>query len=88
MRADSFSKRVAASAGTKQVRALALETLQVNLGYKCNMSCGHCHINAGPHRTEAMTAADIDRVLHILDDNPIKNLDLTGGAPELNPHFL
>ncbi len=64
-----------------------LETLQVNLGYRCNQSCLHCHVNAGPNRTEAMDAATVDLVLEVLQRRNIATLDLTGGAPELNPHF-
>ena len=66
----------------------ATETLQVNLGYRCNQSCVHCHVNAGPNRTEEMTPETIDAVLDFLAASPgIKTLDLTGGAPELNPQF-
>lgn len=65
-----------------------LETLQVNLGYMCNQQCIHCHVNAGPNRKEIMTLETCDQILAYLAANPdIKNLDLTGGAPELNPHF-
>ena len=64
-----------------------LETLQVNLGYLCNLSCVHCHVNAGPTRTELMDRDTIDLVLQVLDARQVKTLDLTGGAPELNPHF-
>ncbi|MCB1955808.1 MAG: arsenosugar biosynthesis radical SAM protein ArsS [Rhodocyclaceae bacterium] len=65
-----------------------LETLQVNLGYRCNQSCVHCHVNAGPGRSEEMSADNIDAVLAFLRSNPaVRTLDLTGGAPELNPHF-
>lgn len=64
-----------------------LETLQVNLGYLCNQQCQHCHINAGPNRTEVMGADSVSAVLRFLEHNPIRQLDLTGGAPELNPHF-
>lgn len=64
-----------------------LDTLQVNLGYRCNQSCVHCHVGAGPNRTEAMDAATIDTVLAFLRQRPIALLDITGGAPELNPHF-
>ncbi len=64
-----------------------LETLQVNLGYTCNQSCLHCHVNAGPNRTEQMSIETIRDVLNILKIHRIKKLDLTGGAPELNPHF-
>ncbi len=64
-----------------------IETLQVNLGYRCNQSCVHCHVGASPHRTEEMTAATVDLVLEVLDRRSIATLDVTGGAPELNPHF-
>jgi radical SAM/Cys-rich protein len=64
-----------------------LETLQVNLGYKCNQSCLHCHVNAGPGRTEMMGRDTIEQLLAFIDRSTVKTLDLTGGAPELNPHF-
>jgi radical SAM/Cys-rich protein len=64
-----------------------LETLQVNLGYRCNLSCVHCHVNAGPKRTEVMQRETVDLVLDCLKLRSLKQLDLTGGAPELNPHF-
>src|SRR6185369_11057756 len=64
-----------------------LETLQVNLGYKCNQSCLHCHVNAGPTRTEAMSRETISDVLVFLEVNRVRVLDITGGAPELHPHF-
>lgn len=64
-----------------------LTTLQVNLGYRCNQSCLHCHVNAGPQRTEEMSAETVDLVLAVLQKRRIQTLDLTGGAPELNPHF-
>ena len=63
------------------------DTLQVNLGYLCNLSCTHCHVNAGPKRTELMSKDTIDDVLAYIDTHSIKTLDLTGGAPEMNPHF-
>jgi len=62
-------------------------TLQVNLGYVCNLACLHCHVTAGPHRKEAMDADTADLVLRFLDRPEIETLDLTGGAPEMNPHF-
>ncbi|CAA0118233.1 Putative mycofactocin radical SAM maturase MftC [Halioglobus japonicus] len=65
----------------------ALDTLQVNLGYLCNLSCVHCHVNAGPTRTEQMDAETVDQVIALLRSAQIQTLDLTGGAPELNPHF-
>src|SRR5690242_3081043 len=64
-----------------------LDTLQVNVGYRCNQSCVHCHVNAGPTRTEEMGGAVIDTVLAVLERRHIATLDITGGAPELNPHF-
>ena len=64
-----------------------LETLQVNLGYKCNQSCLHCHVNAGPTRTEMMARETITDVLAFLEVSKVKTLDITGGAPELHPHF-
>lgn len=64
-----------------------LEILQVNLGYKCNLSCVHCHVNAGPSRTELMDRETIDILLDFIARQSIQLLDLTGGAPEMNPHF-
>jgi len=64
-----------------------LSTLQVNLGYLCNLSCTHCHVNAGPKRTELMDRPTVELVLQLLERESIKCLDLTGGAPEMNPEF-
>ena len=69
------------------IRRRQTQTLQVNLGYKCNQSCLHCHVNAGPTRTELMTLDTINEVIAYLQSAGIKTLDITGGAPELNPHF-
>ncbi|MFZ2322322.1 MAG: arsenosugar biosynthesis radical SAM (seleno)protein ArsS [Ignavibacteriaceae bacterium] len=67
---------------------LSIETFQVNITLKCNQACLHCHVDSSPKRTEQMNKKTIDKCLEILKDNPqIKNLDITGGAPELNPHF-
>jgi radical SAM/Cys-rich protein len=65
-----------------------LETLQVNLGYLCNQQCLHCHVDASPRRKEIMTAETIADVLDFLKQKNIKKLDLTGGAPEMNPEFF
>lgn len=65
----------------------SLEILQVNLGYRCNLSCVHCHVNAGPNREEMMALDTIKEVLDCIDRYHIGILDLTGGAPEMNPHF-
>ena len=64
-----------------------LETVQVNVGYVCNQSCLHCHVNAGPTRTESMSIETADLVLRYLAASGATTLDITGGAPELNPHF-
>ncbi len=64
-----------------------LETLQVNLGYKCNQTCVHCHVNAGPTRTEMMSREIINDVLAFMQATHVASLDITGGAPELNEHF-
>ncbi len=64
-----------------------LETLQVNVGYRCNQSCFHCHVNAGPNRTEEMSGEVADTILDFLRRQQVSTLDITGGAPELNPHF-
>ncbi len=73
--------------GFPAIRRGPLETLQVNLGYRCNQSCLHCHVNAGPSRTEEMSRETITDVLAFLGVARVRRLDLTGGAPELNPHF-
>jgi len=64
-----------------------LKILQVNLGYLCNQQCLHCHVNAGPNRKEIMTRETINEIIEFIDKSNIHTLDLTGGAPELNPHF-
>src|SRR3982751_811266 len=69
------------------IRRKQLDTLQVNLGYKCNQSCVHCHVNAGPARTEMMTRGTVEEVLAFLRSSDLRQLDITGGAPELNPNF-
>jgi radical SAM/Cys-rich protein len=69
------------------LRRARLTTLQVNLGYRCNQACFHCHVNAGPNRTEAMTDETIDLVLAVLERRRLGTLDVTGGAPELHPAF-
>jgi radical SAM/Cys-rich protein len=73
--------------GFPALRRARLETLQVNLGYKCNQSCLHCHVNAGPTRTEMMSRETLADVLVFLQVSKIRILDVTGGAPELHPHF-
>ena len=73
--------------GFPALRRARLETLQVNLGYKCNQSCLHCHVNAGPTRTEMMSRETLSDVMVFLEVSKIATLDVTGGAPELHPNF-
>lgn len=73
--------------GLFPLEAIGLTVLQVNLGWKCNQTCRHCHVDAGPDRTEVMTDAVVDAVLEVLEKTRIPALDLTGGAPELHPRF-
>jgi radical SAM/Cys-rich protein len=70
-----------------QLRRVHTRILQINVGKKCNQTCAHCHVNAGPARTEVMTHETIYRVLDWLAQTDIGVVDITGGAPELNPHF-
>ena len=69
------------------LRRTQLDTLQVNLGYKCNQSCLHCHVNAGPNRTEMMDAETLALIPQVLAARGLRTLDLTGGAPELHEGF-
>lgn len=69
------------------IRRSKLETLQVNLGYRCNQQCLHCHVNAGPKRKENMDADTVDQIIDYLIASEVKVLDLTGGAPEMNANF-
>jgi radical SAM/Cys-rich protein len=73
---------------TGGLRRDRVTTLQLNVGKLCNMACHHCHVDAGPKRKEIMSGRVAERVLEILATNPaVRTLDLTGGAPELNPEF-
>ncbi len=70
------------------IRRMAVSTVQVNTGRLCNQACAHCHVEAGPLRRELMQKRTIDRVLQLLEHSPtVLEVDITGGAPELNPHF-
>jgi radical SAM/Cys-rich protein len=85
--ADAFA-RVVAGHGLAPLRRATLTTLQANLGMRCNMACLHCHVEAGPQRTEQMSREVVEQVLGLVRRNPaIEVVDLTGGAPELSPHF-
>jgi radical SAM/Cys-rich protein len=74
--------------GKYPLTASNISTLQVNIGYTCNLTCSHCHVEASPHRKESMSLSTITTILDILNDNDaITTVDITGGSPELNPHF-
>jgi radical SAM/Cys-rich protein len=87
MEAPSFDQTVLA-AGAGPLRRGRVRTLQVNLGKRCDLACHHCHVEAGPKRTETMDEPTAERVLELLERNSgLTHLDLTGGAPELNAQF-
>jgi radical SAM/Cys-rich protein len=69
------------------LRPKKLEILQINLGYMCNQVCGHCHVDAGPDRKEIMTKETMEQCLDVIKKTTAHTLDLTGGAPEMNPNF-
>jgi radical SAM/Cys-rich protein len=75
------------TAGLYPLRPRGIDILQINIGKKCNQTCHHCHVDAGPDRTEMMPGAVIDACLAVLAANRIPTLDITGGAPELHPEF-
>ncbi len=79
----SFSSRLR----REGLRRKALETLQINVGRLCNQACHHCHVDAGPRRTEVMTRETMGRILSFLEASSIPAVDITGGAPEINPNF-
>ena len=73
--------------GYADLKAEGLTTLQVNLGWRCNQSCKHCHLLAGPQRPEQMERGTIDAIVRVVKRWSIPTVDLTGGSPELNPHY-
>ena len=82
----SFTQRL-----TVPLKAAGIETLQVNVGYRCNLECNHCHVEAGPQRTEKMSRPVMNQCLKILNAYPIPTIDITGGTPEMHedlPWFL
>lgn len=70
-----------------QTTRRSIDTLQINVGKLCNQACRHCHVEAGPNRTENMEREGFERLVELIDNSNISTVDLTGGAPELNPHF-
>ncbi len=82
-----FGERVEQS-GARALRRAQITTLQVNLGKRCNQACLHCHVEAGPKRTESMTRGTAERVMKLFaESESLTTLDITGGAPELNENF-
>lgn len=75
------------SIGLLPLKPTALDIFQINLGYMCNQTCKHCHVDAGPDRKEIMSRENLEICLDIIKSNDIPTVDLTGGAPEMNPHF-
>jgi radical SAM/Cys-rich protein len=75
------------SHGLDPLTSTGIDALQINLGKMCNQTCKHCHVDAGPDRTEIMTRETMEHCLRALEATDIPTVDLTGGAPELNPHF-
>jgi radical SAM/Cys-rich protein len=73
--------------GLNPLKPTGIEIFQINVGYMCNMTCKHCHVDAGPDRDEVMTRETLEYCLEALRGTDIETVDLTGGAPEMNPHF-
>jgi radical SAM/Cys-rich protein len=82
----SFEKKIA-PLGFSPLKPSKVEIFQVNVGYMCNQVCKHCHVDAGPDRKEIMTRETMEKCLDVLEQTKIKTLDITGGAPEMNPDF-
>ena len=82
----TFAKKIAAT-NQFPLRPKKLEILQINMGYMCNQVCAHCHVDAGPDRKEIMTLKTMQECLNVIKKTGAHTLDLTGGAPEMNPNF-
>lgn len=80
-------RRVLARHGVPELRRAALTELQINVGRRCNQACNHCHVDAGPKRTEVMTWETMQKILQWVERENVKRVDITGGAPEVNPNF-
>ncbi len=83
---DKFEEKLE-DIGLYPLRPTGIEIFQINVGYMCNMTCKHCHVDAGPDRKEIMTRETLQYCLEALNNSDIQTVDLTGGAPEMNPHF-
>jgi radical SAM/Cys-rich protein len=84
---DGDFERHLERAGLAPFRSTGIEVLQLNLGKRCNQTCAHCHVDAGPERLESMSAETVELALRVLAESDIPTLDVTGGAPELHPSF-
>ncbi|MDZ4849036.1 MAG: arsenosugar biosynthesis radical SAM protein ArsS [Pirellulaceae bacterium] len=80
-------EEVLSSIGFERIHRTSLSTLQINLGKLCNQTCTHCHVDAGPDRRESMSRETAEQVVAFLKSSTVETLDITGGAPEMNPHF-
>ncbi|MCA1635061.1 MAG: radical SAM protein [Acidobacteria bacterium] len=87
LRSPAGFEQTLAERGLELRRAASVETLQVNVGKLCNQACRHCHVDASPRRTEIMTRETAEEVVGAIGRFRFATLDVTGGAPELNPHF-
>ncbi len=83
----AFEERLSAS-GLTPFQATGVDILQLNLGYKCDLTCEHCHVDAGPDRKEVMEPETVRQCIEALDRSNVSTVDLTGGAPEMNPGFV
>jgi radical SAM/Cys-rich protein len=83
----AFSESLVKTGVGWPLKAAGIDLLQVNAGYRCNQTCRHCHLGGGPERPEMMTRETVEAVLRVAERERIGTLDITGGAPELNPHF-
>ncbi len=84
---ETFQQKLKSS-GKFPLKPLQLEIFQVNVGYMCNQTCAHCHVDAGPDRKEIMTKNNLDKCFEIVKKYGFKTVDITGGAPEMNPNFF
>ena len=85
---NAFEKKINETTELYPLTANRIETIQVNVGYKCNLACTHCHVDASPNRTEEMSVETIERIIQILKEHDeITTVDITGGSPELNPNY-
>ena len=82
-----FDDQVARAGLPGLYSAARLEVIQVNIGLVCNLICRHCHVNSSPRRTEAMDWKTMDAILRLAEELDVKTIDITGGAPEMNPEF-